>query len=100
MTSAVGRVMRASSAPVRNYFNEHFAMVKDEVRQSTVQIDDTGAWQRMAELENTLAEMSLYQARVLNRLSDDVDQLVERIGDLERVVAQLAAVATAQAEQR
>lgn len=93
-------MVRATSAPFRSYFNDHFEMVKDEVRRATVQIDDASAWRRMADLENTLAELSLYQARILNRLSDDVEQLVTRIDDLERIVEQLAAVAAARTDDR
>ena len=100
-TSPIARAARATTAPLRNFFNEHFEMVKDEVRRNARSADSGGgegdakSWQRVAELENNLAEQSLYQARVLNRLSDDVADLAGRIEDLERVVRQLAEVAAA-----
>lgn len=101
MSSAITRFARTTTAPVRNYFNNHFEMVKDEVRSTnvSVDIDERAAWQRVAELENLVSEMSLYQARVLNRLSDDVDRLAERIDDLDRVVGQLVAVVAAAPER-
>ena len=100
-TSPIARAARATTAPVRNFFNDHFEMVKDEVRRNARTTGSGGgggdakSWQRVAELENNLAEQSLYQARVLNRLSDDVADLAGRIEDLERVVRQLAEVAAA-----
>jgi len=92
--SPIRRAARAATAPVRGYLNDHFEMVKQEVRHHApaVQIDETAAWLRVAELENTLAELSLYQGRVLSRLSENVDDMTARIEDLERVIRQLAAV--------
>ena len=74
-------------------------MVKEEVRHRTpvvdVGVDTSAAWLRVAELENTLAETSLYQARMLARLSDDLIDLAARIDGLERVVRQVASVVAA-----
>lgn len=100
--SPVRNVARAATAPVRNYLNDHFEMVKDEVRQSaaTVSVDESGAWRHLSELESSIAELSLYQARVVGRLSDDVSDLVGRIDELERVVSQLAAVIAASTVDR
>lgn len=100
--SPIKRAARAATAPVRGYINNHFEMVKDEVRAtgSTVQVDESAAWERVAELENTIAELSLYQTRVLTRLSDDVVELTGRVDDLERVVRQLAAVVGAALDQQ
>jgi hypothetical protein len=95
--SPVRNLARAATAPFRGYFNEHFEMVKDEVRRTTasVSVDDAGAWRQISELESAIAELTLYQTRVLNRLGDDVASLVSRIDELERVVGQLAAVVAA-----
>ncbi len=100
------RAARSATAPVRNYLNNHFEMVKEEVRTSAIHpganhpasapaAADADAWSRVAELENLLAEHGVHQARVLARLSEDVVELSARIEDLERVVRQLAAVVAA-----
>lgn len=101
------RAARSATAPVRNYLNDHFEMVKEEVRASANHpganhpaagapaAADADAWSRVAELENLLAEHGVHQARVLARLSEDVVELSARIEDLERVVRQLAAVVAA-----
>jgi hypothetical protein len=100
------RATRSATAPVRNYINNHFEMVKQEVRASggTPTTADGGeavdAWVRVAELENVLAEQSVHQARVLSRLTEEVVELAARIEDLERVVRQLAAVVAAPAPDR
>ncbi|MDJ0768336.1 MAG: hypothetical protein QNJ12_06060 [Ilumatobacter sp.] len=97
--SPLRRAARAATAPVRGYLNDHFEMVKQEVREHSpeVEIDDSAAWQRVADLENTLAELSLYQSRVLTRLSDEVQTMGDRLDELERLVRQLAAVIAASA---
>ena len=96
------RAARSATAPVRNYLNNHFEMVKEEVRASAdhpAAVAPSGAdgdaWSRVAELENLLAEHGVHQARVLARLSEDVVELSARIEDLERVVRQLATVVAA-----
>lgn len=100
-TSPLARAARATTAPVRNFFNQHFEMVKDEVRRNASASPaaagggDAAAWQRVAELENNLAEQSLYQARVLSRLGTEVAELGGRIDELERLVRQLADLAAA-----
>ncbi len=97
--SPVKRLVKAATAPVRGYLNNHFEMVKEEVRHHTpvvdVDVDTSAAWLRVAELENTLAETSLYQARMLARLSEDLIDLAARIDGLERVVRQVASVVAA-----
>ena len=101
------RAVRSATAPVRNYLNNHFEMVKEEVRTSANHpvagapdgVTDADAWSRVAELENLLAEHGVHQARVLARLSEDVVELSARIEDLERVVRQLAAVVAAPAPE-
>jgi hypothetical protein len=99
------RAARTATAPVRDYINNHFEMVKQEVRAAgaasagsgavTIAADGDDAWARVAELENLLAEQSVHQARVLARLTEDVVELSSRIEDLERVVRQLAVAVAA-----
>jgi hypothetical protein len=95
------RAARSATAPVRNYLNNHFEMVKEEVRAAGATnagtagtaapaADGGEAWARVAELENLLAEQSVHQARVLARLTEEVVELTARVGDLERIVRQLA----------
>ena len=97
------RATHSATAPVRNYINNHFEMVKQEVRASGGAPaaagggEATDAWARVAELENVLAEQSVHQAHVLARLTEEVVELSARIEDLERVVRQLAAVVAAPA---
>ena len=106
--SPLRRAARAATSPVRGYLNDHFEMVKDEVRTAAhaaptatapVVVDDSAAWVRVAELENTLAELSLYESRVMARMTDEVAELNVRIGDLERIVRQLASVVAASHDQ-
>jgi hypothetical protein len=102
--NVVQRATRTATAPVRNYINNHFEMVKQEVRANaagpapdSTAGESPGAWSRVAELENLLAEQSVHQARVLSRLTEEVVELAARIEDLERVVRQLATVVAAPA---
>ncbi len=85
---------RAATAPVRNYLNDHFEMVKAEVRdhRPVVDIDQGGAWERVGELENTLSEMSLHQAQMLARVRDQMRDLDVRLANLESLVERLADV--------
>lgn len=109
--SPLRRGARAATSPIRGYFNDHFEMVKDEVRRTSastaapvavtapVVVDDSASWVRVAELENTIAELSLYQTRVMTRMTDEVAELNVRIDELERIVRQLAAVVGASHDQ-
>jgi len=95
-----GGVGRRLTGPLRDYFNQHFEMVKDEVRTTAASggaatSADTAAWERVAELENALAELSVHQTHAIGRLSDEVAALGERVADLERIVAQVADVVAA-----
>lgn len=96
------RVVRAVTAPVRGYFNGQFEYVKDEVRAIPASLrsdDGVEAWERLAELENLLAEQSVHTARTLAQMSDAIATCADRVADLERVVRQLAlVVAPAEAE--
>lgn len=95
--SPVKRAARAVTSPVRGYINNHFEMVKDEVRQAQphVDVDVSGSWVGVVELENAIAELSLYQTRILTRMSDEVAELSGRVEALERLVGQLAEVIAA-----
>lgn len=90
----VRALARRAGSPIRTYFNGHFEMVKAEIRHAArpVEADVTV---RLAEMESSNAEMFVYESRLLNRISDDVVELAERVSELERVVAQLAAVVAA-----
>ena len=70
-------------------------MVKQEIRGQA----DGGGWQRVAtlvyELEVTIAETSLHEARVLARLRDESAALQQRVSELERLVLRLTEVIAA-----
>ncbi len=85
---------RAATAPVRNYLNEHFEMVKAEVReqQPVIDVDQGAAWERVAELENTISELSLHQAQILARLREQMHDVDQRLARLESLVERLADV--------
>lgn len=97
VTGSIRNAARAATSPVRNYVNQHFEQVKDEIRNQrpVVDIDQGEAWDRVADLENTLAEISLHHARVLATLSDRVEDTNVRIAELERLVERLADVVAA-----
>ena len=103
MASPLRKLAHSTTAPVREFFNWHFEMVKQEVRRTATSggsaADDFAAWEQVAELENAMAEMSLYQSRMLTRLGSHVEAMSERLAELERVVAQLAAVAAARSDE-
>lgn len=102
--SPLRRAAKAATSPVRGYLNNHFEMVKDEVRRvgetsapasAPVEVDLSASWVGVVEMENAIAELSLYQGRLIARLTDEVSVMSERVADLERIVAQLAEVVTA-----
>ena len=104
--SPLRRAAKAATSPVRGYLNDHFEMVKDEVRRvgetsahapapAPVEVDLSASWVGVVEMENAIAELSLYQGRLIARLTDEVSVMSERVADLERIVAQLAEVVTA-----
>ena len=100
--SSIKQAARTVTSPFRGYLNQHFEQVKDEVRRvganvvaampPPVDIDVSSTWVGVVELENAIAELSLYQGRLVSRLTDEVAELNGRIADLERIVAQLADV--------
>jgi hypothetical protein len=89
------RAARSVAAPVRGYLNDHFEMVKEEVRRvgatSAAQPAPAGgttdeAWVRVAELENLLAEQAVHQARVMARVGDELASLTDRVAELEALL--------------
>ncbi len=94
------RAARSVTAPVRGYLNDHFEMVKEEVRRvgdtarPATTVPDGGttdeAWARVAELESLLAEQSVHQARVMARVGDEMAALTDRVAELEQLVRTLA----------
>ena len=94
----VRQVARAATAPVRNFFNQHFEMVKHEVRTHTG--DQVHLANLIHELESTVAETSLHQARTIARLRDDSAALQARVVELERVIERLTEVVAAATLQR
>ena len=102
MTRPLRNVARAATSPVRNDLNQHFEQVKSEIRNqgSSGGLGGDGAWDRVAELENTLAELSLHHAQLLARLTDRVDAATDRIAELERLVERLADVVAALTVER
>jgi predicted GTPase len=97
VTGPIRSAARAATSPVRNYLNQHFEQVKDEIRNQrpVVEIDQDEAWDRVADLENTLAEISLHHAQVLAKLTDQVAATNTRVAELERLVERLADVVAA-----
>jgi hypothetical protein len=98
MSSPITRAARSTTSPLRNYFNQHFEMVKDEVRAAAAaharpEID--GLHLALADLEAGLVEQSLHHARALARVRDDLDRLDVRLGDIERAVERLTEVVAA-----
>lgn len=91
----VRRAARTATSPVRGYLNDHFEMVKEEVRRAAATsaeqpaptagtTDD--AWERVAELENLLAEQAVHQARVMARVGDELGALTDRVAELEALL--------------
>ncbi len=91
-TEPIRSAARAATSPVRNYINRHFEMVKDEIRSHQPVVDAGAAWERVAELENTVSEMSLHQAQILARLRDQLGEVDRRLAGLETLVERLADV--------
>lgn len=91
------RIARGATAPVRGYLNDHFEMVKEEVRRVGATAPEAAAaggttdeaWARVGELENLLAEQAVHQARVLARNADELAALSARVEELEALVRTL-----------
>ena len=100
MSSPLSKAARSTTAPFRNYFNEHFEMVKHEVRTARVvdtrqeaQVDELRAV--VADLEAGLVEQSIHHARALVATQETLGRLEARIADLERSIDRLADVVAA-----
>ena len=98
------RAARTVTAPVRGYLNDHFEMVKEEVRRvgATPPPDTAGsrgttdeAWDRVAELENLLAEQAVHQARVMARVGDELAALTDRVAELETLLRTVVEIVAA-----
>lgn len=92
---SVRRVARGATSPVRNFFNQHFEMVKAEIRAADGGPVPTALQAVIADLEADLVEQSLHHARVLTRLRADVEALDNRIVELERLIDRLTDVVAA-----
>jgi hypothetical protein len=107
------RAARTVTSPVRGYLNDHFEMVKEEVRRVGASTpapaatatgvsglsDGSGeqAWARVAELENLLAEQAVHQARVMARVGDEVAALTDRVAELESLLRTVIEIVAAPA---
>lgn len=90
---------RATAAPVRNYFNNHFEMTKQEVRRavadSGVALEQAQSGRHLAELSNVVAETQLYQSKMISELRREVAALREDLAQMSATSAELAAVLAA-----
>lgn len=100
------RAARSVTAPVRGYLNDHFEMVKEEVRRvgatpATGTVPAAGttdeAWARVAELENLMAEQAVHQARVMARVGDELAALTDRVAELESLLRTVVDIVAAPA---
>ena len=92
---SVRRVARGATSPFRNFFNQHFEMVKAEIRAADGSNLPTALPAMIADLEADLVEQSLHHARVLTRLRSEVEALDSRIAELERLIGRLTDVVAA-----
>jgi ribosomal protein L29 len=88
---------RATVGPVRNYFNNHFEMTKQEVRRAAVEsgvatLDDARSGGELAELSNVVAETQLYQSKMISELRREIAALRSEIAEMSATSAELAAV--------
>ncbi len=90
--SSVRKAARGATSPLRNFFNDHFEMVKAEIRATDASRQVASLEAAVADLESDLAEQSLHHARVLARLRSDVEGLDVRLAELERLIGRLTDV--------
>ncbi|MAT07123.1 MAG: hypothetical protein CL424_18980 [Acidimicrobiaceae bacterium] len=100
MSSPLTKAARSATAPFRNFFNDHFEMVKHEVRTANAagsHSDDRSEALRLvvADLEAGLVEQSLHHARALVAAQESLEQLSARIDELQRAVDRLGDVVAA-----
>lgn len=100
MSSPLAKAARSTTAPFRNFFNDHFEMVKHEVRTARVvdahtdaRIDELRAV--VADLEAGLVEQSVHHARALVATEETLHRLEARIADLQRSIDRLNDVVAA-----
>jgi signal-transduction protein with cAMP-binding, CBS, and nucleotidyltransferase domain len=91
---------RATAAPLRNYFNNHFEMTKQEVRRvvadsGVAALEHAQTGRHLAELSNVVAETQLYQSKLISELRREVAALREELAQVSSTSAELAAVLTA-----
>jgi len=80
---------------LRNFFNQHFEMVKAEIRANDGGTQLPALQAVIADLEADVIEQSLHHARVLAGLRSDVEALDARIVELERLIGRLTDVVAA-----
>jgi hypothetical protein len=95
MSSPLGKAARSSTSPFRNYFNQHFEMVKEEIRANGAQTGLDWLEPLFTDLEAGLVEQSLHHARALARVRDDLERLEDRLEGLEQAVRRLTEVLAA-----
>jgi hypothetical protein len=91
---------RATVGPVRNYFNNHFEMTKQEVRRAVAEpgvaaLDYAQSGGHLAELSNVVAETQLYQSKMISELRREIAALRSDLAEMSATSAELAAVLTA-----
>lgn len=91
---------RATVGPVRNYFNNHFEMTKQEVRLAAAEsgaaaLDYAQAGGQLAELSNVVAETQLYQSKMISELRREIAALRSELAQMSATSAELAAVLAA-----
>ena len=91
---------RATVGPVRNYFNNHFEMTKQEVRRAAAESgvaapDYAPPGGQLAELSNIVAETQLYQSKMISELRREIAALRSEIAEMSATSTELAAVLAA-----
>ena len=91
---------RATTAPVRNYFNNHFEMTKEEVRRAVADsgvdaLEHAQTGRHLAELSNVVAETQLYQSKLISELRREVAALRGELEQMSSASAEFAAVLAA-----
>jgi GAF domain-containing protein len=85
---------------MRNYFNNHFEMTKQEVRRAAAEsaaaaLENARSGGHLAELSNVVAESQLYQSKLISELRREVAALRSDLADMSATSAELAAVLAA-----
>ena len=91
---------RATVGPVRNYFNNHFEMTKQEVRRVAAEsgiaaLDQARSGGQLAELSNVVAETQLYQSKMISELRREIAALRSDLAEMSATSAELSAVLAA-----